>query len=46
MAGAVSIEQERMEYPPTDVGPEWIGAPELWDDSPSSSQGKAWLLVH
>ena len=32
MAGVVSVQQERMEYPSTDVGPAFIGAPDLWSN--------------
>jgi len=41
-AGVKNVSRERVEYPLTDAGPQWIGAPSIWngdadDDSDSDS---------
>ncbi|MCD4737686.1 MAG: S8 family serine peptidase [Anaerolineae bacterium] len=31
LPGVVNVERDYMLYPTTDIGPEWIGAPGIWD---------------
>ena len=45
MVGAVSVEQERMEYPPTDVGPAWIGAPQLCNGYSGFGKGECMIIA-
>ena len=45
MSGVVSVEPERMEYLLTDVGPSWIGAPELWNNGRESTQGEGMVIA-
>jgi uncharacterized repeat protein (TIGR01451 family) len=45
MDGVVSVQRERMEELLTDVGPAWIGAPELWTNPPNSTQGEGIVVA-
>ncbi|MEO1233552.1 MAG: S8 family serine peptidase, partial [Myxococcota bacterium] len=45
--GVVSVEREKQYQFDTDVGPEWIGAPAVWDDHPpfASSHGEGVVVA-
>ena len=45
MDGVVSVQRERLEYPLTDVGPEWIGAPEIWSNGNIATQGEGMVVA-
>jgi len=43
--GVVSVQRERTEQLLTDVGPAWIGAPEIWTNPPDSTQGEGVVVA-
>jgi uncharacterized repeat protein (TIGR01451 family) len=45
MDGVVSVQAEGKEYMLTDVGPAWIGAPEIWNDNKIGSQGEGMVVA-
>ncbi len=45
MDGVVSVQRERVEHITTDVGPTWIGAPEVWNSNISGSQGEGLVVA-
>lgn len=45
MDGVVSVEKERMEQLLTDVGPQWIGAPELWASNSDGPKGEGMVVA-
>jgi len=45
MDGVVSVQRERMEQLLTDAGPSWIGAPEIWNNKPSGTQGEGVVVA-
>ena len=45
MDGVVSVDRERMEHLTTDAGPAWIGAPSIWNNKPSSTQGEGVVIA-
>jgi uncharacterized repeat protein (TIGR01451 family) len=45
MDGVVSVQRERMERLLTDAGPSWIGAPEIWNNKPSGTQGEGVVVA-
>ena len=45
MDGVVSVQRERTEHLLTDVGPAWIGAPEIWSNGKNSTQGEGMVIA-
>ena len=45
MDGVVSVQKERMEQLLTDVGPQWIGAPELWNSNSDGPKGEGMVVA-
>lgn len=45
MDGVVSVQRERMEHLLTDVGPEWIGAPNLWTSNSDGPKGEGMVVA-
>ncbi len=45
MDGVVSVQAERNERMLTDVGPAWIGAPEIWNDHKIGSKGEGMVIA-
>ena len=45
MDGVVSVQAERNERLLTDVGPAWIGAPEIWNDPKIGSKGEGMVVA-
>ena len=45
MDGVVSVQREREEIMLTDVGPAWIGAPEVWSNGNLSTQGEGMVIA-
>jgi subtilisin family serine protease len=45
MAGVVAVQKERDEHLLTDVGPAWIGAPDLWSNGGNSTQGEGMVVA-
>ncbi|MBL4673590.1 MAG: S8 family serine peptidase [Arenicella sp.] len=45
MDGVVSVQAERNERMLTDVGPAWIGAPEIWNDYRIGSKGEGMVVA-
>ena len=40
LPGVVDVQRDFVRYPDTDVGPEWIGAPGIWDGSATGTETK------
>lgn len=45
MPGVLSVQRERTERLLTDVGPQWIGAPAIWNNGKSSTQGEGVVVA-
>jgi len=45
MEGVVSVQRERMEHLLTDAGPEWIGAPFIWNNGKESTKGEGVVVA-
>jgi uncharacterized repeat protein (TIGR01451 family) len=45
MDGVVSVEREKMERLLTDVGPQWISAPEVWNNKPAGTKGEGVVVA-
>jgi len=45
MNGVLSVQPEPMERLLTDVGPDWINAPEIWDNGRRSTQGEGLVIA-
>ncbi len=45
MDGVKSVQRERIEYTVTERGPEWIGAPKLWNNGRRSSFGEGLVIA-
>lgn len=45
MSGVKSVQRERIEYTVTERGPEWIGAPKLWDNGRRSTFGEGLVVA-
>ncbi len=45
MEGVVSVQRERMEHLLTDVGPQWIDAPEIWASNSDGPKGEGMVVA-
>ncbi|MCW8091200.1 S8 family serine peptidase [Alteromonas sp. ASW11-130] len=45
MEGVLSVQKERMERLLTDVGPQWISAPELWNSNSDGPKGEGMVIA-
>ena len=43
--GVRSVQRERIEYPTTEAGPEWIKAHKIWQNGASSSRGEGMVVA-
>ncbi len=45
MENVVSVQKERIEHLLTDVGPQWIGAPEIWQSNSDGPKGEGIVVA-